>query len=203
MADRKSLQYILLFLVAGSWLSLSAQQSLDKGFFQNLSYTLTLSNRAQALGQLYEYQLKNLTTFGPGELSASHAVSPNISLGLGLFHGLGNPDAGFFDASGRFYPVRKNGSGYTRESALLAIMTTNPEKSLPVFVQFGIGYSFASEALAFTGFLGGRRPIYRQLSITGGLRASYLRHRIPSWTDDINTFGAARMELGLNWSIAY
>lgn len=182
---------------------MAAQQSSKQGFFQNLSYTITVSNRAQGLGQFYNYKLSNLTTFGPGELSVSHSVSSNLSLGIGLFHGLGNPDAGFFDRSGRFYPVRKTGKGYTREGALLSIMTTNPEKSLPVFVQFGVGFSFASEALAFTGFFGARRPLYRHFSITGGTRASYLTHRTSGWVDEVSTFGAARMELGLNWSIAY
>jgi hypothetical protein len=86
---------------------------------------------------------------------------------------------------------------------LLAILTTNPEKELPVFVQFSVGYSFASEALAFTGLFGARRPLYRHISITGGVRASYLTHRIPGWVDNLNTFGAIRMELGVNWSMSY
>lgn len=195
--------FLLFIFFIGSTKVLFSQSTPVTEFFQRLSVTATISNRAQGLDELYNYQLENITTFGPGELSASYGVSINLSLGLGFFHGLGNPNAGFFDRAGRFYPLRETGKGYTREGALLAILTTNPEKELPVFVQFGVGYSFASEALAFTGFFGARRPLYRHISITGGLRASYLTHRIPGWVDDLNTFGAIRMELGLNWSIAY
>jgi hypothetical protein len=197
-------KYVLLyFLFIGFSQSLISQSATETGFFQQLSVTATPSNRAQGLDELYNYQLENLTTFSPGELSASYGVSSNLSLGLGLFHGLGNPNAGFFDRAGRFYPLRKTGRGYTREGALLAILTTNPEKELPVFVQFSVGYSFASEALAFTGLFGARRPLYRHISITGGVRASYLTHRIPGWVDNLNTFGAIRMELGVNWSMSY
>lgn len=194
---------LLYFLFIGFSSFLFSQPAAPLGFLQKLSVTATLSNRAQGLDELYNYQLKNITTFGPGELSASYGVSTNLSLGLGFFHGLGNPNAGFFDRSGRFYPLRESGKGYTREGSLLAILTTNPEKELPVFVQFGVGYSFASEAMAFIGFFGARRPVYRHISLTGGVRVSYLTHRLPGWVDELNTFGAIRMELGLNWSIAY
>lgn len=188
----------LLLLLGRSPLSAQSDRSTTTG--PKLSFTITCSNQGRATNELYRYTLRDLTTIRIGEISGGYSLNQNLSLGLGLFRSLGNPAAGFYDATGAFFPLRRGPGAYSLDYALLGLIMTNPTPDLPVFVQFGAGRTFGSDAWAFTGQLGGRWPVFRRLHLTTGVCLSYVAHRIPSWSKDLNTFGAWRLRFGLTWS---
>ncbi len=193
---------LLFFVVCGGERPYANAQPNDAPVWvDRLSFTASLSNSGHATDHLYDYSLRELVTIGPGEFSVSYRLSDALSLGLGLGYGLGNPEAGFFDAAGTFFPLQRPGRRFARESALLFLLSSNPDGALPVFVEFGIGYAPAANAPAFTGLLGVRFPLYHRLSVTGGLRGSYVAHHVPPPVAGITTFGALRLEVGLNWAV--
>ncbi len=73
-------------------------------------------------------------------------------------------------------------------------------KKVPFFVQAAGGYSFGSNAPAYSAMIGYNQKIFKGLGIIGGIRFSDVLHQKPVDAVNMAPSSGIRAELGLSWN---
>ncbi len=191
-------------------------EEATKSLFDQLSFTLKTGTPSIPMSDLGSSG-KQLSNIGIAEIGASFKTSSNFSFGISAMGGLGNCAEGYYDSEGVFIEFeddeddddmddRDEDEGEEDEDCdgeepevLMGTMTYIVSNKVPVYVQASAGYSFDSNAPAYSILVGYNQRLFSQLSLSGGLRYSEVLINVPSDAQDFSRSGL-KAELGLHWN---
>lgn len=203
----------------------TAKSSKFTSFLSNFSVTATAASPSVNFKEMNNSTLKKSTGISMGELNIAYKLNPKISFGVSSMGSLGLCNSGYYNQEGAFVPFSydddddehddddnepdddnddnenddddDDGCGEFGDN-LMGTFTYKISEKIPFFVQAAGGYSFGSNAPAFSAMIGYNQRIFKWLGIVGGIRYSDVFYQKPAEAVSMAPSSGIRAELGLS-----
>ena len=203
----------------------ASKSSKFTNFLTNFSVTATAASPSVNFKEMSNSTLKKSHGISMGELNIMYKLNSRISFGIGTVGSLGLCNSGYYNAEGAFVPFTyddddneqddddddepndddddneqeddDDGCGEFGDN-LMGTFTYKISEKVPFFVQAAAGYSFGSNAPAYSAMIGYNQKIYKGLGIVGGIRYSDILHQKPAEAVSMAPSSGIRAELGLS-----
>ena len=214
----KRIQLLFMLLLFANLTLFAQQNSTDvveasksskfTNFLTNFSVTATAASPSVNFKEMSNSTLKKSHGISMGELNIMYKLNSRISFGIGTIGSLGLCNSGYYNAEGAFVPFTydddddneqddDDGCGEFGDN-LMGTFTYKISEKVPFFVQAAAGYSFGSNAPAYSAMIGYNQKIYKGLGIVGGIRYSDVLHQKPAEAVSMAPSSGIRAELGLS-----
>jgi hypothetical protein len=198
----------------------SPKNSKVANTLSKFSVTATAATPSVNFKEMNNATLKKAKGISMGELSINYKMNSRISFGLGTMGSLGLCFSGYYNAEGNFVPFSsddddendtEDGDGDDDAEDddddcgefgdnIMGTFTFKLSEKIPFFVQAAGGYSFGSNAPAYSAMIGYNQKVFKGLGIVGGIRFSDVLYQKPADAVKMAPSSGLRAELGLSWN---
>lgn len=203
------------------------KSSKFSNLLSHFSITATAASPSINFKELNNSTLKKSHGISMGELNIMYKINSRMSIGVGTVTSPGLCHSGYYNAEGAFVPFSYDDDDDNEQDDdddgpeddddeledddddddcgefgdnIMGTFTFKISEKVPFFVQAAGGYSFGSNAPAYSAMIGYDQKIFKGLGILGGVRFSDVLHKKPADAVKMASSSGFRAELGLSWN---